>query len=140
MQRNKTEHQSLEILDQVVEYPQSLGVRRIGYVVDGAYLGSLDTMVNKMEASKEIVERGSWHLERDDVFSNPNLQFLFAVLVLFRPFRIVLPICPCQRLETVPLPLGAGTNFMISLCLIMRLISSMTKELTHTAGRKLAGC
>ena len=64
------------------------------------------------------------------LISQPDLKFLSTVLVLLGPFRIVFPV---GHLEYKHLKLDVTTNFMISLSLMMRLISEIMRELTHTA-------
>src|SRR4051812_17900240 len=70
------------------------------------------------------------YFKGDVLIPKANLKLLLSILVLLRPLRIVFPV----RASVLRLSLGArGAYFKISLDLMMRLISSMTKELTHTA-------
>jgi len=72
---------------------------------------------------------GLSHLERDVLVTKANLEFLPAVLVLVRPFGVVFSV----DLLTLDLELlQEMSDFVISLSLMMRLISSINKELTHT--------
>lgn len=71
-------------------------------------------------------------LKGDVLASKTDLEFLFSVLILRRPFGVVFPIRVLAILWLRG-TLGGASYFRISLCLMMRLISSMTMELTHTA-------
>ena len=46
MQGDQTEDERLQILDEVVEYAQALGVRRFGHVGEGANFGRLQSTVS----------------------------------------------------------------------------------------------
>lgn len=62
-----------------------------------------------------------------------NLQFLPAVLILLRPFRVVFSVANNQNKSYQGLKrLATCTYFMISLSLIMRLISEIINDETHT--------
>ena len=70
------------------------------------------------------------YLEGNVFVSEANLKFLLSILVLGWPFCVVFPVPPVSYRAANPS--GVRTNFRISLDLIIRLISSMTRELTHT--------
>jgi hypothetical protein len=72
-----------------------------------------------------------------------DLQFLFSVFVLGRPFPVVFPrlgvsIVVRDRGKNLLLENGNKTHFMISLSLMIRLISSTMRELTHTVIRGIS--
>jgi hypothetical protein len=62
--------------------------------------------------------------------ANPYLQLLLAILIFLWPFFVIFPMVAVRSLK------GAGRGrlsyFMISLDLMIRLISSITCELTYT--------
>lgn len=71
MQADQAEHQRLEILHQIVEHPQPLGILTLVDVDQRSYLG---------------------RLERDVLRPKADFEFLPPVLVLLRPFRVVLSV------------------------------------------------
>lgn len=79
VQGDEAEDQGLEVLDQIVEDAQALGVGGLGDVDEGANLGGL---------------------EADVLAAHFNLQFLPAVLILLGPFAVVFPVCQVSGLWT----------------------------------------
>lgn len=73
------------------------------------------------------------YLERNVLVSETDLKFLTSVLVLLWPFRIILPVARVSyHMMDYFSTLCLEPYFKISLVLIMRLISSIIVELTHT--------
>lgn len=63
-----------------------------------------------------------------------NLELLTTILVLVGPFRIVFPVRKVNFACLLLIVRGGELYFMISLSLMMRLISLIMRELTHTNG------
>lgn len=63
--------------------------------------------------------------------AQPDFQLLASILVLVWPLRVVLPEVEGQHLA-LHLHVKSASYFKISLCRMMRLISSIIAELTHT--------
>lgn len=76
MQGNQAEDQGLEVLHQVVEDTQALGVGRLGDVDERSNLGGL---------------------KADMLAANLDLQLLPAILILLWPFPVVFSVCPVSR-------------------------------------------
>ena len=72
------------------------------------------------------------YLERNMITPEANLQLLLAILVLCRPLYVVFPVSQVSFDSTVQDAGVSPSYFNISLCLMIRLISSMMRELTHT--------
>lgn len=70
VQRNQRKHQCLQVLHQVVENAQSLGVRALLHIHQRPDLGGF---------------------ERNVLVTHPDLELLAPVLVLLRPLGVVLP-------------------------------------------------
>jgi hypothetical protein len=69
------------------------------------------------------------NLERDVLIAQANFKFLSTVLVLLWPLGVVFPV---KALDHIFGCIHDVTYFRISLSLMMRLISSIMSELTHT--------
>lgn len=92
MQRDQAKHQGLEILDQVIENSQPVGVCRVRHVVDRTDFSRLSpgSVMKRLGGCRGAPS--PTHLERDVIVSKLDLQFLLPVLVLCRPFRVVFPV------------------------------------------------
>lgn len=116
----------LEILNEIVEHPQSIRVLGILHVVEGSDFGSLTAN----ERESPTLARTATHLERDVFIAEPDLELLLSDNVLSRPLRVVLPAIIDQRHPPrEPFP----THFVISLSLTIRLSSSINNGPIHTA-------
>ena len=69
------------------------------------------------------------------IISQPDFEFLPAILVLLWPFAVIFPEPRCQHIRV--LIKETMTNFIISLSLIIRFISEIRRELTHTERLRL---
>lgn len=112
VERDQAEHQCLEILHQVVENPQTLGVSRFG----------------------DIDERSDLcRLKADVLTANLDLKLLSTIFVFLWPLSIIFPVGSVSAVAIESRSTGIVSAYLrISLLLMMRLISSMTRELTHT--------
>ena len=72
------------------------------------------------------------YLERNMITPEADLQLLLAILVLCWPLYVVFPVSQVSFDSTVQDTGASPPYFNISLCLMIRLISSMMRELTHT--------
>lgn len=138
MERNKRKDQGLQILHKIVEHPETFRVRGLGHVHQRADFGGLQKHRKLERAGSQSGRVNKTHFERDVLIPQSDLQFLTSVLVLLRPFRIVLPAShqyPCG--DHSP---GGGqvTYFKISLSLMMRFTSWIIAALTHTEIRHLS--
>lgn len=132
MQVDQREDQGLEVLDEVVEDTQTLRVGRFLNILERSDLGRLQTVSPVVRSygwvaaahALPIAKRNQRsYLKRDVLVSKSDLELLTAVLVLLRPFGIVLPAAP---LVHVVLAVGLETHFKISLSLTIRRISFTT--------------
>ncbi len=60
MQGDETEHQRLQVLDQIVKDPQAFRVRRLGHVVDRANLGSLGRVSDRPDDTHQETARAGF--------------------------------------------------------------------------------
>lgn len=129
MQGDKAKHQRLEILHQIVEDSQAFRVRRLGHVVDRAYLGSLRRVNNPEE---HIRTRYDASFTSNEMWSFPTrissscLPSLFLVGHFASSSLLAYQHCPIRPAWT------ARPYFKISLSFTILLISSTTRELTNT--------
>ena len=128
MQSNQGEHQSLQILDEVIEDPQTLWVLGFGDIDEGANLGGLRSgaLVSYLYlegAQRDIPRKICVHCPTGS--PTPVVHPYSSEATCYHlPYPIVSPPSPtkCPR----------ETYFIISLVLMIRLISSTIRELTHT--------
>lgn len=83
VERNQTEHQGLQILDQVVEDAETLGVGGLGDVDEGANFRSLGT-IRSASGCWPRVDVVSY-LEGDVLGAESDFELLPAVFVLLGP-------------------------------------------------------
>lgn len=91
----------LEVLYEVVKYPETVGILRVLYVGERADLGGLSDEairkqnVDRILSSRQEVRQGKArqaHLERDVFIVDPHFQLLLSDDILLWPGRVIFPV------------------------------------------------
>jgi len=114
VQRDQREDQGLEVLNEVVEDAEPLRIRRVLHILEGADFGRLPRLAlsSYLDVGCDVDPAQASgmrpaYLKRNVLATQPNFQFLAAVLVLLGPLGIVFSVHGRQRYDVASLARAA---------------------------------